>query len=99
MSSNAPIEYEYDDDSEDAEDDVDTEDDEDSSFSDDESNNVVMPLRAKPAAPQRRARFQRPYRTILYISMEYCEKRVSDVFCLQSYVRILLIDGPRRSAI
>lgn len=75
MSSNAPIEFEYDEDSEEDDDDDDTEGEDDSSLSDDEDvHNPGSPVKARQAQ-LRRARFQRPYRTILYISMEYCEKR------------------------
>lgn len=77
MSSNAPIEFEYDEDSEEDEDEDETEGEDDSSVSDDEdAHSPASPMKLRQAAQLRRARFQRPYRTILYISMEYCEKRV-----------------------
>ncbi|KAJ6789717.1 hypothetical protein PWT90_00581 [Aphanocladium album] len=76
MSSNAPIEFEYSEDSDDDEDDDDTEGEDESSASESEDvHNPASPVKARQAAHIRRARFQKPYRTILYISMEYCEKR------------------------
>lgn len=77
MSSNAPIEFGYD--SEDDEADSESESDDDSSFGDDDivPGVVISPGKERHLNLARRARFQRPYRTVLYISMEYCEKRVS----------------------
>lgn len=78
MSSNAPIEFEYDDDSGvDDDDHQDSGDDSDSTYSDDAAagNKLMSPEKERQNPLARRARFQRPYRTILYISMEYCEKR------------------------
>ncbi|KAM5374209.1 hypothetical protein ACJZ2D_006669 [Fusarium nematophilum] len=75
MSSNANVDFGFDDsDDDDDEDDDSTEDDE---YSDTESaaNRALSPDKERNAAIQRRARYQRSYRTILYISMEYCEKR------------------------
>lgn len=79
MSSNAPVDFGYDDDeSDEDEDDDESDDDEESSIAGDAVGNRAMsPEKERQAAFQRRARFQRQYRTILYISMEYCEKRVS----------------------
>ena len=68
---------------EDDDDDEDEEEDEDTTDSDDESldemsiHRVVSPDKERNAMFQRRSKYQRSYRTILYISMEYCEKRVS----------------------
>lgn len=74
MSSNAPIEFGYDSDDDNLE--SDTEEEDDSSSSEDEAvARLVSPGKERHAPFARRARFQRPYRTILYISMEYCEKR------------------------
>ncbi|KND93967.1 Serine/threonine-protein kinase gcn2 [Tolypocladium ophioglossoides CBS 100239] len=77
MSSNAPVEFGYDDDeSDEDEDDDESDDDEASSMAGDAvGNRATSPEKERQAAFQRRARFQRQYRTILYISMEYCEKR------------------------
>ena len=78
ISSNAAVGFESDDESEDEEDDELSQDDEDSSEVEDVPRNGGMsPEKERNFAFQRRARFQRPFRTILYISMEYCEKRVS----------------------
>ncbi|PQK15440.1 hypothetical protein BB8028_0005g09530 [Beauveria bassiana] len=76
MSSNAPIEFEYSGSSDEDEDGEDTEGEDNSSFSGNEdAHNPDSPVKARQVAQMRRARFQKPYRTILYISMEYCEKR------------------------
>lgn len=84
MSSNAAIEFGYDDDSDDnAIEDDDSEDDNDDDSSivgDSAGHRVVIPDRERAAQVLRRARQQRAFRTILYISMEYCEKRVSCVW-------------------
>ncbi|TQV91108.1 protein kinase (Gcn2) [Cordyceps javanica] len=75
MSSNAPIEFEYSESSDEDGDEDDTAGEDESSASDDEDvHNLGSPVKARQAA-MRRAKFQKPYRTILYISMEYCEKR------------------------
>ena len=77
MSSNAAIDFGYDDDSDDGDVSEDSDsDDDDASTSGDEigPNRVTSPIKERNIM-QRKARFQRPYRTILYISMEYCEKR------------------------
>lgn len=80
MSSNAPIEFEYDDDSDLEDDEDDSGDETDSTFSDEAgANRLASPEKERHNPLQRRARFQRPYRTILYISMEYCEKRVGNL--------------------
>ncbi|ATY61628.1 kinase (Gcn2) [Cordyceps militaris] len=75
MSSNAAVEFEYSESSDEDGDDDDTEREDDSSASDDDAHSPGSPVKARQAAQLRRARFQKPYRTILYISMEYCEKR------------------------
>lgn len=80
MSSNAIVEFGYSDD--DDEDDEDGQDDELSSDDDDDDDDdetderTGSPVKERNFAFNRRARIQRPYRTVLYISMEYCEKRV-----------------------
>lgn len=76
MSSNAAVEFGYDDDS----DEGGTDDDsvEDASSADEAiGNHASSPGRERRTSTVKRARLRRPYRTILYISMEYCEKRVS----------------------
>ena len=80
--SSQPIVFGYDESDEDEEDDY-SQEDETSSDVDDEGTDerAVSPVKERNMAI-RRARFHRPYRTILYISMEYCEKRVS----LQSHI-------------
>ncbi|KJZ71896.1 hypothetical protein HIM_08741 [Hirsutella minnesotensis 3608] len=76
MSSNAPIDFGYDDESDEDEDDDDYSDDDGSSMADEAAGSHARSLdKEQQAALLRRARFQKPYRTILYISMEYCEKR------------------------
>ncbi|RTE76658.1 hypothetical protein BHE90_008859 [Fusarium euwallaceae] len=78
MSSNANVDFGFDDsdDSDDDEDeDEDDEDEDDYSNSDVAVGRVLSPDKERNAAMLRRARYQRSYRTILYISMEYCEKR------------------------
>ncbi|KAF9881203.1 protein kinase [Colletotrichum karsti] len=74
MSSSHPqIEFGYDDSEEDdSEDDDEDEDDseEDSDSDDEDSRRAIGHVHR-----QARARSQRPFRTVLYISMEYCEKR------------------------
>ncbi|OAQ77210.1 protein kinase (Gcn2) [Purpureocillium lilacinum] len=75
MSSNANIDFGYEDDSDDDEDDDDSDDDESSVVDDAPGNHPMSPGRGRHTAMPRRPRFHRPYRTILYISMEYCEKR------------------------
>jgi eukaryotic translation initiation factor 2-alpha kinase 4 len=78
MSSNAIVEFGY---SDDEDDDEDVEDDdltsEDEDEDDETDERTGSPVKERNMAFNRRARSQRPYRTILYISMEYCEKRVS----------------------
>ncbi|KAF4450856.1 PEK/GCN2 protein kinase [Fusarium austroafricanum] len=76
ISSNANVDYESEESDEDEDD-----SDEESTESEDESEDemsvhrVVSPDKERNAMFQRRSRYQRSYRTILYISMEYCEKR------------------------
>lgn len=77
MSSNANLEFDYDESDEDDEDEDDTEDDESSDVDDVALGRVISPDKEKHAALQRRLRQLKSTRTILYISMEYCEKRVS----------------------
>lgn len=80
ISSNAAVEFDYDsDEDEEDEEDNDSSDDED----DDDRSSIVDSVgnreklqQDRLAALQRRARMHRSYRTVLYISMEYCEKRV-----------------------
>jgi translation initiation factor 2-alpha kinase 4 len=84
MSSNAAVEFDYDDESEETESDEGSEDDDDDVSADEDAggNQVPSPHKERhPFAQRRPSRFQRPYRTILYISMEYCEKRVSTRLC------------------
>jgi translation initiation factor 2-alpha kinase 4 len=87
MSSNAIVEFGYSDEEDDEDDggqdddlssdDDDDEDDDDDDDDDDETDERTgSPARERILGFNRRARIQRPYRTILYISMEYCEKRV-----------------------
>ncbi|UPK95151.1 hypothetical protein LCI18_006086 [Fusarium solani-melongenae] len=76
MSSNANVEFGFDD-SDDSDDDSDDDEDDDDDYSDSDVavGRVLSPDKERNAAMLRRARYQRSYRTILYISMEYCEKR------------------------
>lgn len=73
ISSQPAIEFEDDEEDDDQDDEDDTEG-ELSSDDDGTDSRVGSPVKERNMA--RRARFQRPYRTILYISMEYCEKKV-----------------------
>ncbi|KAJ4255420.1 eukaryotic translation initiation factor 2-alpha kinase [Fusarium torreyae] len=76
ISSNANVDYGYDDSESDEDDDEEDEtEDDDYSDSDMAVNRVLSPDKERNAMFQRRARYHRSYRTILYISMEYCEKR------------------------
>lgn len=77
MSSNANVDFGFDD-SDDSDDDEDDDEDDDDDYSDSDVavGRVLSPDKERNAAMLRRARYQRSYRTILYISMEYCEKRV-----------------------
>ncbi|KAK7432526.1 eukaryotic translation initiation factor 2-alpha kinase [Neonectria magnoliae] len=76
MSSNAHVEFDYDDSDEEDEDEEDeTEDDEPSDIDDAAAGRALSPEKERHGAIQRRLKYQRSYRTILYISMEYCEKR------------------------
>jgi translation initiation factor 2-alpha kinase 4 len=93
ISSNAAVEFDYDSD-EDEEDDEEhdssdeEEDDDQSSVMDSVGNREKHYEKDKLAALQRRARMHRSYRTVLYISMEYCEKRVRITysFVLSNYL-------------
>lgn len=83
MSSNAIV-FGYSDDEDDDEhaiddDDLMSDDDDDDEEDDDDETEerTGSPIKERNLVLARRARFHRPYRTILYISMEYCEKRVS----------------------
>ena len=75
------IEFGYDSAIEDDEDDEEDQDEDDESSSSDEDTSTLDKRAAKGqlAVPGQRARrgSTRPFRTIMYISMEYCEKRVS----------------------
>ncbi|KAF7546777.1 hypothetical protein G7046_g9206 [Stylonectria norvegica] len=76
MSSNANVEFGYDEsEDDDDEDELDTEEEESSEVDEMGIDRALSPQKERMMAFQRRARFQRSYRTILYISMEYCEKR------------------------
>ncbi|KAF5019705.1 hypothetical protein F66182_8274 [Fusarium sp. NRRL 66182] len=76
ISSNANVDYGYEDsDSDDSDSDEDDIEDDDYSDSDVAVNRVLSPDKERNAIFQRRAQHHRSYRTILYISMEYCEKR------------------------
>ncbi|KAI5461476.1 anticodon binding domain of tRNAs-domain-containing protein [Mariannaea sp. PMI_226] len=77
MSSNAHVEFDYDDsDEEDYDDDDETEEDESSDVDDIAVARVISPDKERNGSLQRRLRqLQKQTRTILYISMEYCEKR------------------------
>ncbi|KAF5713806.1 PEK GCN2 kinase [Fusarium globosum] len=76
ISSNANVDYGFED-SEDSEEDSDEDESEDDDDTEDEMSihRVSSPDKERNAMFQRRARYQRSYRTMLYISMEYCEKR------------------------
>lgn len=77
------VEFGYDesDGSDDDEDGNEDEEDEDEDSSDVENGAqmIDMAVGSPEKAPQKRLRFQRQYRIILYISMEYCEKRVGAI--------------------
>lgn len=77
ISSNANVDFGFED-SDDSDDDEDEEDEDDDDYSDSDVavNRALSPDKERNSALLRRARYQRSYRTILYISMEYCEKRV-----------------------
>lgn len=80
ISSNANVGFGYDESDFDDDDESDETDDYDSSGSDSDDvavNGEMVPEKERQDAFHRRARHQRSFRTILYISMEYCEKRVS----------------------
>ncbi|KAH0498056.1 hypothetical protein TgHK011_005335 [Trichoderma gracile] len=80
ISSNAAADFDYDSD-EDEDDDEDhdlsddEEDDDRSSVMDSAGHRDKNQEKERLAAVQRRTRMHRSYRTVLYISMEYCEKR------------------------
>lgn len=79
MSSNAAVEFDSDEESDEGDEDDDEYDSDDSSITDNGiADRVMSPERERHLALQRRAKYQRSYRTILYISMEYCEKRVGN---------------------
>lgn len=79
MSSNA-IEFGYSDDSEEEEDDEETEDDDENSDEDASDYRASSPEKGRRTAMlARRVKYQRSFRTVLYISMEYCEKRVGPI--------------------
>ncbi|ODA79871.1 hypothetical protein RJ55_05468 [Drechmeria coniospora] len=88
MSSNANVEFGYDDDESDAieseeESDVESDDDDESSILGDATGHA---LASGKALQRQSARFRRQFRTILYISMEYCEKRtLRDLISRQLY--------------
>lgn len=87
MSSNAAVEFDYSDDESDEADDFDENSTDDEASSEIETGTsgrggLVSPEKERNAFIQRRARLQRQYKTILYISMEYCEKRVSVLMIL-----------------
>ncbi|KAI6785084.1 Serine/threonine-protein kinase-like protein [Emericellopsis cladophorae] len=82
ISSNAGVQFGYDDDESEEEegddyfnsDDDDEDDDGESTEEENDSDErAVSPLRER--GTRRSSRFQRPFKTVLYISMEYCEKR------------------------
>ncbi|KAM0453783.1 hypothetical protein ACHAPV_008720 [Trichoderma viride] len=80
ISSNAAVEFDYDSDGDEEDDEEhdssdEEEDDDQSSIMDSVGNREKHYEKDKLAALQRRARMHRSYRTVLYISMEYCEKR------------------------
>lgn len=83
------VEFGYDDseaeeDSEDDDEEGSDDSDEESDSDDEESSQAVgLALRGKDLLKRARGRSQRPFRTVLYISMEYCEKRVSHFCCLR----------------
>lgn len=92
MSSNAIVEFGYDDESDEDEDEDDTEEEEEESSEDEDDTDG----RVRSPAQARHSQFQRPFRTILYISMEYCEKRVSicpNIKCI--WVCLSLLDAAR----
>lgn len=81
ISSNAAAEFDYDsDEDEEDEEDHDSSDDEmdddRSSIMDSAGHRDKNQAKERLAAVQRRTQMHRSYRTVLYISMEYCEKRV-----------------------
>ena len=79
MSSNAAVEFGYDDESDEEEStDGSVIDDKDSSADEDAGAHPPMSPQKdrRVIAPKQSSRFHRPFKTILYISMEYCEKRV-----------------------
>jgi eukaryotic translation initiation factor 2-alpha kinase 4 len=71
------VEFGYDDsEGEDEEDDDGDDSDEESSDVEDRQMGGKSLMKDERANGPKRIRFQRPYKTVLYISMEYCEKRV-----------------------
>ncbi|KAF4120827.1 hypothetical protein GMORB2_2831 [Geosmithia morbida] len=74
ISSNPIIEFGYDDEEED--DELDSQEEDTSSDDDATDEQSSSPVKERSKSMLLRwAKFQRPYRTVLYISMEYCEKR------------------------
>lgn len=93
-----------DDDDDNISDDDESDDEEDSDQSDDDSGTDTYgtkgPHHVLPMRKRMRRSSHRPYRTILYISMEYCEKRVSCFLCLanlpqQKFLWTMSLDLPR----
>ena len=96
ISSQPGIEFGYDDDSDEFDDDDDYSDDLSTEGEDNGTDErVASPVKERNMAI-RRAKLQRPYRTVLYISMEYCEKRVGET---QESVSRENTDIPRHSEI
>lgn len=81
MDNGFAIEFEGDSEAVEDEDDDDDEEDYETSESDEESEDGESGGNTKALAPPRPRRDRRssyrPFRTVMYISMEYCEKRVS----------------------
>ncbi|KAF9776613.1 hypothetical protein IL306_005159 [Fusarium sp. DS 682] len=76
ISSNANVDYGFEaSDSDEGDSDEDETEEEDESEDEMSIHRVSSPDKERNAMFQRRARYQRSYKTILYISMEYCEKR------------------------
>ncbi|KAL0943971.1 protein kinase [Colletotrichum truncatum] len=69
------VEFGYDDSEGDDDDDEDDEDEEDDSEDDSDSDDDDSHRAVGNVQRHARSRSQRPFRTVLYISMEYCEKR------------------------
>lgn len=114
ISSSRRLDIEFgDDDSEAVDDDDDddniseddeSDDEENSDQSDDDSGTDTYgtkgPQHVLPVRKRMRRSSHRPYRTILYISMEYCEKRVSEPLCFanlpqEQFPWIMSLELPR----